>query len=94
MTRKEKLIKSLIEDPQGFNTKEIKELLKLKKTDKFTYSDLRPILLRIFDLNADTVINKSTAAKGVMGFLNKRSRRKKEKKFWLKAIRGLNTPFS
>ena len=85
MTTKEKLIDNLIKSPKNFTEEQLNELFEL---DDFTYKDLRPILLRIFDLNSRTVLNKSDADKGLLGWLNNRSRKKKEKLFWKKIKNG------
>ena len=85
MKTKEKLINELIKSPKNFTAKQLNELFEL---NDFTYKDLRPILLRIFDLNSETILNKSEAEKGFLGKLNKLSRKKREKLFWKKIKKG------
>jgi hypothetical protein len=86
MTKKEQLIDELIKFPKKFTDEKLNELFKL---DEFTYKDLRPIFLRIFDLNSGAILNKSDADKGLLGMLNKRSRVKREKIFWKKINKGI-----
>lgn len=86
METKTTLINQLISDPKSFSENDLKALL--GKAD-FSYRDLRPILMRIFDVNLGSIKNASEADQGVLGKLNRRSRRLREKKFW-KKIRGGN----
>jgi len=85
MTKKKKLIDSLIKAPNKFTDANLNELFKL---DNFTSNDLRTIFLRIFDMNSGTILNKSDADSGVLGKLNRWCRKKKEKLFWKKINNG------
>ncbi len=85
MSKKEKLIKKLLKQPRDFSDSELNELF---EDETFSAKDLRPILLRLFDKNADTIKNDSGADTGIIGALNRRSFKKREKLFWKKVKSG------
>ncbi|MCP3922492.1 MAG: SGNH/GDSL hydrolase family protein [Desulfobacterales bacterium] len=85
MTPKEKLIKKLLKQPREFTDIELNELL---NDESFSAKDLRPILLKLFDKNEDTIKNDSGADKGIMGKWNRKSFRKREKLFWKRINHG------
>ena len=85
MTKKEKLIKRLLKQPKEFTDSELNELL---NDETFSAKDLRPILLRLFDKNEDTIKNDSGADIGLMGKLNRKSFKKREKLFWKRVNHG------
>ncbi|MGD2035995.1 MAG: hypothetical protein PVF73_13110 [Bacteroidales bacterium] len=85
MATKKELIDLLIKKPGEFTNSELDELL---GKEDLTYGDLRPMLLRIFDMNTGTIKNKSEADAGMLGWLNKHSRKKREKGFWERIRRG------
>ena len=60
MRSEKTIIDSLLESPEDFKTE---DLIKLIKEEDISSKDLRRILLRIFDLNIETVLNKSAADK-------------------------------
>ena len=84
-TRKEKLIDSLVIEPDEFSDIELNQLL---KDETFSEKDLRPILLRLFDENDIAIKNDSSANQGILGWLNRRSYKKREKLFWKRVRRG------
>ncbi len=85
MTPKEKLIEKLIKQPREFSDSDLNKLL---NDETFSEKDLRPILLRLFDKNEDTIRNDSDADVGMLGRLNRKSLRKREKVFWKRVNRG------
>ncbi len=85
MEKKTSLINQLIQSPKDFSEKKLDELLNI---EDFSFRDLRPILMRIFDVNLGTIKNASEADQGMLGKLNKRSRRIREKRFWKKIKKG------
>ena len=85
MRSEKTIIDSLLESPEDFKTE---DLIKLIKEEDISSKDLRRIILRIFDLNIETVLNKSAADKGLLGIFNRWSRKQKEKIFWKKIKSG------
>ncbi len=88
MTRKDKLIERLVKTPEKITENEFKEFDELFDDKEFSFKDMRPILLRIFDMNSGTILNRSDASWGFLGKLNKRSRKKRNKLFWKKIQSG------
>jgi len=86
MNNKKELIDKLIKSPREFTETEMDLLF---HDPNFSFMDLRPMLLRIFDINEGTIKNKSGADEGLMGKLNAFSRKKRENRFW-KMIRKNN----
>lgn len=82
---KKELIELLIKDPKAFSEDMLKCLLKKKS---FSGKDLRKVMLRLFDVNDDIIRNDSSADKGAIGWLNKKSMKKREQRFWRKINRG------
>ena len=70
MENKEKLIKKLLNG--SITSSELDELLSL-----IDLQDFRNLIKRIFDLNEGTITNNSSASKGILGFLNKISSKRK-----------------
>ncbi len=62
------LIDKLIDDPINFSEDQLKELINHKQ---FKQKQLNYIIRRIYDINEGTILNKSDAACGVIGLLNK-----------------------
>ncbi len=85
MPSKVELIESLIKSPREFSDDEFDALFRQKD---ISFSDLRPMLLRIFDMNEGTIKNASEADIGMLGRFNKRSRKHREKLFWKKIRKG------
>jgi len=85
METKASLINQLISEPRKFSEDALNELL---NKEDFSFKDLRPMMMRIFDVNLGTIKNASEADQGILGKLNKRSRRIREKQFWEKIIKG------
>ena len=85
MTRKDELLEKLVKTPREFSDGDFEELSGL---EDFTMRDLRPILLRIFDMNSGTILNKSDADQGFLGSLNRRSRDQRNRRFWNKINKG------
>ena len=81
METKASLINQLISEPRKFSENALNELL---NKEDFSFKDLRPMMMRIFDVNLGTIKNASEADQGILGKLNKRSRRIREKQFWEK----------
>lgn len=72
MENKEKLIKKLLNG--SITSAELDELLSL-----IDLQDFRNLIKRIFDLNEGTITNNSSASKGILGFLNKISSKRKNR---------------
>ena len=85
MGQKQDLIDKLIKNPKGFTDIELDKLL---NDNTFSAKDLRPILLRLFDKNDDSIRNDSGADKGKMGKWNRKSYKKRQKLFWKKINKG------
>lgn len=79
MDNKQQLIDKLIKTPGTFSESELAELF---ACPTFSANDLRPMFLRLFDLNDSGIRNDSEANKGMLGKLNKRSRNKRNQLFW------------
>lgn len=84
MTKKE-LIEELLHDPLRFDRKKLMDKLLGKE---MTFNDLRECVRRIYDLPESQLYKVSNANEGIMGRLNRRSTRKRIKKFNSK-IEGL-----
>jgi hypothetical protein len=74
MNRKQELIEKLVKNE--ITNQELVELLPL-----IDRTDFRTIVKRIFDINESEDINNSGADKGILGFLNRIGRNKKNRKF-------------
>ncbi|WP_044211262.1 SGNH/GDSL hydrolase family protein [Flammeovirga sp. OC4] len=85
MNTKQQLIDQLITNPREFTDEKLRELLSLPELNS---SDLRSILLRLFDKNNGSIDNDSDAAESWMGKLNKRANKKKNKLFWKRIKKG------
>jgi hypothetical protein len=75
--RNEELIEKLLKGELSVSEiKELEAVFDLVETFNF-----RPLIRRIFDLNEGPVQNNSTASFGIFGWLNKRGRKRKNRKF-------------
>ncbi len=89
MLKEEILIEKLLKNPSEFGEEDLDTLLRPADPDNtITSEELRYITRRIFDLNEKTIQNKSEAEEGVLGRLNKRSRRIRNKRYMRKINRG------
>lgn len=79
------LIEKLIENPLTFTDDQIQSIIDDKH---FTNNHLRYIFRKIYDLNSGSILNKSNADQGILGFLNRKSRAKRNKKFLKKMRKG------
>ncbi|MBN1158750.1 MAG: SGNH/GDSL hydrolase family protein [Bacteroidales bacterium] len=86
---KKELIDKLLKDPAGFSEKDLDELLRPQHPDeKITPAELLHITRRIFDLNERTIFNGSHAEEGILGRLNRRSRRIRNRRYMRKINKG------
>lgn len=79
------LIEELIQNPLSFPDDKFQQIIDNKH---FTNRHLAYIFRKIYDLNEGSILNKSNAASGLLGFLNTRSRNKRNKKFFKKIKKG------
>lgn len=85
---KTNLIKKLLKNPSGFSEADLDQLLRPELPGgKITAQELVRITRRIFDINENTILNRSDAGAGMIGRLNKRSKRKRNNTYFGK-IRG------
>lgn len=83
--RLKELIEALIDNPIGFSDDDLREMV---SDPQFTNKHLKYIFRRIYDLNEGSILNKSGADLGLMGFLNKRSKSKRNRIFLKKIRKG------
>jgi hypothetical protein len=89
---KEKLIFKLLKQPDEFTENDLDRLLRPENPkEKITTEELTKITRRIFDINENTFLNKSEADIGILGKLNKRSRRKRNRKYFKRIRKGFRT---
>jgi len=84
----EEIINKLVKRPLTLTEASIDEILQDFPKNRGLF---KVIAKRIFDLNDDTVLNRSDADEGAMGKLNKRSRNKRNKKYFKKIRKGFRT---
>jgi len=75
------LINELISNPIGFTDEQLNDLI---CHEEFSNQHLTYIFRRIYDLNEGSILNKSSADKGLIGILNRRSQRKRNALFFKK----------
>jgi hypothetical protein len=86
---KAKLITKLLKNPGGFSEADLDQLLRPENPqEKITAQELVKITRRIFDINDTTILNRSDASMGMIGRLNRRSRRKRNKSYFRKIRNG------
>ncbi|MBN2482281.1 MAG: SGNH/GDSL hydrolase family protein [Bacteroidales bacterium] len=86
---KEELITKLLRNPAGFSETDLDELLRSDNPDeKITPSELLHVTMRIFDLNERNIYNGSRAEEGILGKLNRRSRRIRNRRYMRKINKG------
>ncbi len=84
----DKIVARILEGELG--PEDIKAIeVQIKSLKKF---DFRPLINRIFDMNEDFNLNKSEANKGILGWLNKRGRKRKNRVFKRKIFNKKKTP--
>lgn len=74
---KKQLIEKIIADPLHFTDADFHELTKRKSV--LDFADPRKMVIRIFDINKNTLKEQSDATKGFFGLLNKRSTQRRRK---------------
>jgi hypothetical protein len=80
---KEKLIIKLLKDPAGFTEEDLDHLLRPENPhERITTVELSKITRRIFDINDRSILNRSDASEGLMGKLNRRSKRKRNNDYF------------
>jgi hypothetical protein len=86
---KERLITKLLKNPAAFTEEDLDHLLRPDNPkEKITTGELSGITRRIFDINQNTILNRSGANEGIMGRLNRRSKRKRNKAYFRKIRKG------
>jgi hypothetical protein len=86
---KEKLIIKLLKNPSAFTEEDLDHLLRpADPKEKITTRELSGLIRRIFDINDSTILNRSVASEGIMGRLNRRSKRKRNKEYFRKIRNG------
>jgi hypothetical protein len=86
---KAKLIFKLLKKPDEFTENDLDLLLRPENPkEKITTEELTKITRRIFDINDNTFLNKSAANIGILGKLNKRSRRKRNRRYFKRIRKG------
>ena len=86
---KERLIIKLLKNPAAFNEEDLDHLLRPENPkEKITTRELSGITRRIFDINENTILNRSGANEGIMGRLNRRSKKKRNKAYIRKIRNG------
>ena len=89
MMSKEKLIFKLLKKPGEFSEEDLDSLLRPENPDeRITTEELVKITRRIFDINDNTILNKSDADTGTIGRLNRRSRLNRNRKYISKIRKG------
>lgn len=78
--RVEVLLKKLYRNPYNFSDKDIEKLINLHVRP----SDMKDLLHKLYNMNDGVIINKSYADQGIMGWVNKKCRASKNRKFWKK----------
>lgn len=86
MTSKNKLIDKLLHAPLKFNENDFKAFINLyKKGDKLkvdkAFKDLRYCIRKVYDINESRLLETSNANEGLMGKFNKKSTKKRKKKY-------------
>ena len=79
MVSKKTFIDEIIKREEKIEVDKVSDILEI---EGFSFEDLQEMYRRIFDLNVDSVTNKSEAHEGAIGRFNLRSRKKREKVFW------------
>jgi len=86
---KARLITKLLKNPAAFSEEDLDHLLRPENPkEKITTSELSGITRRIFDINENTILNRSGASEGIMGKLNRRSKRKRNRAYLRKIRKG------
>jgi len=86
---KARLINKLLKNPSAFSEEDLDQLLRpANPNEQITTWELSGITRRIFDINKSTILNRSGASEGIMGRLNRRSRRKRNKSYIRKIRKG------
>ena len=75
---KERMFEKLSNEPRDFS---IGDIDRLRTLDDFSAGDVHPMLLDIFDMRDGFIPNGSVASKGVLGFFNRLSRFRRNRKF-------------
>jgi hypothetical protein len=89
---KERLIAKLLKNPAAFAEEDLDQLLRpVNPKEKITPQELSKITRRIFDINVNTILNRSDAGEGIIGRLNRRSKRKRNKAYIRKIRKGFRT---
>ncbi|MBN2274844.1 MAG: SGNH/GDSL hydrolase family protein [Bacteroidales bacterium] len=79
---KAQLISRLLKSPASITEKDLDRLLRPENPEeKITTQELSKVTRRIFDINENSVLNRSDASEGMTGRLNRLSRRRRNRKY-------------
>ncbi|QMU27591.1 hypothetical protein [Adhaeribacter radiodurans] len=87
---KQELIDKIVAYPLEFSEAEFKQLVDPEL--QLNFADLRQLLLRIFDLNENSLLVESDATTGILGLLNKLSTYFRHVHYYQKIKRGFRNP--
>lgn len=90
MVTKHELIEKIIKHPLQFTNENFYQLV--NKEADLDFGDLRNIITRIFDINESTLRTQSDATTGLMGKLNRKSTRKRQKRYFRQIENGFRDP--
>lgn len=89
MALKHALIEKIIKEPWAFTRAEFLFLVNLTTGDpekkeevELNFYDLRKMIIRIFDINENTLRQQSDATRGVLGYLNKESTERRRNRYF------------
>lgn len=83
---RQQLIDKIVADPLHFTDDDFRLLV--SKEIGLSFADLRQLITRIYDINETTLQQQSDATKGLMGYLNARSTRKRQRAYYKKIDAG------
>lgn len=81
----DELIEELIQNPLSFTDEKLQLIIDDKN---FGNKHIQYIFREIYDLNEGTILNKSNAASGILGYLNRKSKNRRNKLFFKKIRNG------
>lgn len=79
------LIEELIQNPLSFSDDKFQLIIEDKN---FTNKHLQYIFRKIYDINEGSILNKSNASTGILGYLNNKSKNRRNKNFYKKIKEG------
>lgn len=87
--QKNLLIQKMLKQPAEFTEADLDVLLRpVNSAQKITSAELTNLTRRIFDVNERSVLNRADAESGVLGMLNRLSRKNRNREYYCKIRRG------